>query len=67
MEHAAYTAQTLISQAMLEVPRAVRLLMDRHAACPGCSMSAYCTLADVCKNHGLDLGELLALLNTREE
>ena len=44
-------------------PLAVRLLLDKHAACPGCSMAAYCTIEDVCKNHNLDLATLILQLN----
>jgi len=59
MEHPLITAQTPINQVMAYIPHAVRLLMDQHAACPGCSMSAYCTIADICQEYHLDLQKFL--------
>ena len=63
MEQPPYSAQTPITQVMDGSPLAVRLLLDKHAACPGCSMAAYCILEDVCKNHNLDLALLILQLH----
>ena len=57
-----YSAGTPIARIMTGSPLAVRLLLDLHAACPGCSMSAYCTLEDVCKNHEIELDAFLKKL-----
>lgn len=54
--------QTPIAEIMAACPNSIRLLIDHHAGCPGCSMSAFCSLADVCHNHAIDLEPFLARL-----
>jgi hybrid cluster-associated redox disulfide protein len=55
MEQTPFSAETPIADIMAACPAATRLLLEHRAACPGCSMSAYCTLQEVCELYGIDM------------
>lgn len=60
----AFTPQLTVREALLVHPQAEQLLASFHlGGCSSCAVDADETLAQICREHGRDLTELLANLN----
>jgi hypothetical protein len=47
-------SETSVENFLKSTPKAVRFLIDRHAACVGCGFARFCTLKDVVNIYQLD-------------
>ena len=47
-------SETTVENFLKSTPKAVRFLIDRHAACVGCGFARFCTLKDVINTYQLD-------------
>jgi len=47
-------SETSVESILKSAPNAVRLFLDRHAACVGCGFARFCTLKDVINTYKLD-------------
>ena len=52
-------AQTML-KILAKYPRAAMILIKNHMNCPGCGMSAFCTLRDACISHKVPVELILA-------
>lgn len=54
--------QDIVEEVMRHWPQTIRIFLDHHMSCPGCSLSGFETLAEAGRTYGLDqerfLGEL---------
>lgn len=61
------SALTLVAELLGLSARAATLLVELRVGCLGCSMNRFCTLEDMCREYGVDLGAFLAALQTPDE
>ena len=47
-------SETTVENFLKSTPKAVRFLIDRHAACVGCGFARFCTLKDVINTYQFD-------------
>lgn len=53
---------TLVDDVMRAYPRSIRVFMANRMQCIGCPVGRIHTLADACREHEIDLAELIAAL-----
>jgi len=52
----------IVGEVMTARPATIRVFLDFRMACVGCPISAFHTVDDGCKEHGVDRGKFLAAL-----
>ena len=52
----------LVDTVMRERPATIRVFLDHRMLCVGCPIGCFHTLADACREHGIDCAPFLALL-----
>lgn len=52
----------IVGEVMTARPATIRVFLDFRMGCVGCPISAFHTVDDACKEHGVDRGEFLAAL-----
>ena len=50
----------IVGEVMTSCPATIRVFLDFRMACVGCPISAFHTVDDACKEHGIDRDEFLA-------
>ena len=62
--------ETSVAGLLKLTPAAIRFLLDRHMACPGCRLARFCSLRDAIDSYDLDetvfLSELVQLMTPNE-
>jgi hybrid cluster-associated redox disulfide protein len=54
----------LVDDVMNEWPATIRVFLDRKMLCVGCPMGRFHTVADACREHGLECAPFLADLQS---
>ena len=57
----------IVGEVMAAQPQTIRVFLDFRMACVGCPISAFHSVDDACKEHGIDVDELLAALRAAAE
>jgi hybrid cluster-associated redox disulfide protein len=52
----------IVGKVMMVAPATIRVFLDFRMGCVGCPISAFHTVDDACKEHGVDRDEFLAAL-----
>jgi hybrid cluster-associated redox disulfide protein len=52
----------IVGKVMTVAPATIRVFLDFRMGCVGCPISAFHTVDDACKEHGVDRDEFLAAL-----
>jgi hybrid cluster-associated redox disulfide protein len=52
----------IVGEVMTAAPATIRVFLDFGMGCVGCPISAFHTVDDACKEHGVDRDEFLAAL-----
>jgi hybrid cluster-associated redox disulfide protein len=52
----------IVGEVMTARPATIRVFLDFRMGCVGCPISAFHTVDDACKEHGVDRDEFLAAL-----
>jgi hybrid cluster-associated redox disulfide protein len=52
----------IVGEVMTAHPATIRVFLDFRMGCVGCPISAFHTVDDACKEHGVDREEFLAAL-----
>ena len=52
----------IVGEVMSAQPATIRAFLNCRMGCVGCPISAFHTVDDACKEHGVDRGEFLAAL-----
>jgi hybrid cluster-associated redox disulfide protein len=53
----------IVGEVMTVAPATIRVFLDFRMGCVGCPISAFQTVDDACKEHGVDRDEFLAALH----
>jgi hybrid cluster-associated redox disulfide protein len=53
----------IVGEVMTARPAAIRVFLDFRMGCVGCPISAFHTVDDACREHGVDRDEFLAALS----
>lgn len=56
----AIQASQLVADVLHEAPATLRVFLDHRMRCIGCPIAQFHTVADACREHGLDLAQVLA-------
>lgn len=59
-----FPEDTTVDEVLRKWPETIPVFVRSQAACVGCSMTTFCTLADVARLYNLNLDTLLAQLRT---
>ena len=62
MEPFAFSPLTLVADLLAVSPQVAPLFVALRVDCAGCSMTRFCTLADLARHYGLDYKTLAAAL-----
>jgi hybrid cluster-associated redox disulfide protein len=57
----------IVGEVMTARPATIRVFLDFRMGCVGCPISAFHTVDDACKEHGVDRYEFLAALRVAAE
>jgi hybrid cluster-associated redox disulfide protein len=57
----------IVGEMMTARPATIRVFLDFRMGCAGCPISAFHTVDDACKEHGVDRHEFLAALRAAAE
>ena len=57
----------IVGEVMTARPATIRVFLDFRMGCVGCPISAFHTVDDACKEHGVDRDEFLAALRAAAE
>jgi hybrid cluster-associated redox disulfide protein len=52
----------IVGEVMAAQPSTIRVFLDFRMACVGCPISAFHSVDDACKEHGVDVDNFLAAL-----
>ena len=65
MEHSELSSRMLVADLLAAYPRVATLFVELRLDCIGCSMSRFCTLADLCRDYEMELEALLAAIREK--
>lgn len=55
----------LVAELLAAQPSATGLLLELHLDCPGCSMTRFCSLEEVCRQYEMNFDQLTNLVLER--
>ncbi|NVO16168.1 MAG: DUF1858 domain-containing protein [Rhodoplanes sp.] len=59
----AIQASQLVADVLHQAPETLRVFLDHRMRCIGCPIASFHTVADACREHGLDPARVLADLH----